>query len=464
MRMMHFFKAGFVASSLAIAIPAVAAYEIQTIDPEYIGFGSFDLEAGKVVWADFTDTWEVNFFDGQATSQLSNDDNSKSATGISNGTLFWTEAFRSNPAELMMYQGGALTAITQTGREKASFTYDAGQAAWFERIAGAFELFFYDGSQVQQVTSGGDFFPATSNSVFLQLDQGEIVFQAFADGVNSIFYWDGDSVNQLSSVGVNASLPDIENGVVVWISLDALGNQQVFRMVGGVTAQLTFDIDGLPKTDTQIKDGIISWEVITDSTATNSELWVMRNGETQKLTDSMASGRAQFDLGKVIWTEGEGGVASRIVENVNNETVVVHVGENPIGLKADGGFLVWREGLFPNSPAILLASPSDDGENPVDSVNAGPEHSSTQVTVDGSLTISASDWNAVGWTPSSLKFGITTTDGSPLSGVTVIDENGDAVALTDWWSVVSQVFTGEARYITIETAQSRELSVQWWTE
>ena len=463
MQMMHCFKAGFMASSLAIAMPA-AAYEIQAIDPEYIGFGGFDLEAGKVIWADFSDSWEVNFFDGQAITQLSNDANSKSATGISSGTIFWAEAFRSNPAELMMYQDGLLTAITQTGREKASFTYDTGQAAWFERVAGVFELFFYNGSQVQQVTSGGNFFPATSNSAFLQLDQGEIVFQAFADGVNSIFYWDGDSVNQVSPEGVNASLPDVENGVVVWIGLDASENQQVFKLVAGETAQLTFDIDGLSKTDTQIEDGIISWEVLTDSTATNSELWVIRNGETQKLTSSMANGRAQFDSGKVIWTEGEGGVASRIVENMNNETVVVHVGENPIGLKADGGFLVWREGLYPNSPAILLASPSDDVEPPADSVNAGPEHSSTLVTVDGSLTIMASDWNAVNWTPSSLKFGITTTDGSPLNGVTVIDENGDVIALSDWWSVVSQVFNGEARYITIETTQARELSVQWWTE
>ena len=453
-------------SLLGLAVQAQTgfAYTITTVDPDYIGFGSISLDAGQVVWSDFDDTWALNRFSEGQSEVIKSTDNSLMDTHQFNGDVFWTEAFRSNPKELFVHAGSEMM-LTQSGAEKAAFTYDGETAAWFERVNGAYELFFYNGAEVQQLTQGSTFFPATQSGEFLQLDNGLVAFQAFADDANSVFFWNGSEVLRLSPAGVPATMPDVEDGIVVWLQEDAQGVEEVYQYHNGVTAQLTFDGSALEKTDTQIAEGIVSWEVLTDSTSTNSELWILRDGQPQRLTSTMASGgRAQFDAGKIIWTEGEGGVASRIVENVDGETSVVHVGENPIGLKADGGFLVWREGLFPNSPAILLASPEDDVEPPAQSVNAGAEHSSTQVTVDGSLTIVASDWNAVDWTPSSLKFGITTTDGRPLNGVTVIDESGNAVAPSDWWRVVSQAFTGEARYITIETTEVRELSVQWWTE
>lgn len=438
------------------------AYTVTTVDPDYIGFGSISLDAGQVVWSDFDDAWSLNRYSNGQLEVIKTTDDTISDVHQFAGGVYWTEAFRSNPKELFALEGSELM-LTSSGAEKAAFTYDEGTAAWFERVNGAYELFYYDGANVQQLTQGSSFFPATQSSEFLQLDNGQVAFQAFADGTNSVFFYDGSELLRLSPVGVQATMPDVESGTVVWLQEDAAGVEEVYQYQSGVTTQLTADGSVLEKTDTQIANGIVSWETLNDSTGQSSTLWVLENGTVSMLSDTVAQGRAQFDAGKIVWTEGDGGAATRIVERSDGEIRVVHVGENPINLIADGGYLVWREGLFPNNPTIMLASPEDDKE-PGETVNVGPEHSSTPVSVDGSVTLVASEWSTIGWTPSRLTFGITPTDGRPLEGVTVIDEAGNTYSLGDWWQVVSQDFTGDPRMITIETSEPRELSVQWWVE
>lgn len=442
--------------------PIANAYTITTIDPEYIGFGSIALDAGQVLWSDFDELWTLNRYRDGQTTVLKTTDITLADVHASAGNIFWTEAFRSNPKELFNLAGSELM-LTNSGAEKAAFTYDGDTAAWFERVNGAYELFYFDGAAVQQLTQGSSFLPATQSADFLQLDNGQVAFQAFADGRNSVFFYDGNDLQRLSPVGVTATMPDVDNGTVVWLQEDAAGIEEVYQFQNGVTTQLTSDGSPLEKTDTQIADGVVSWESINDITGQSSTLWVLENGVATMLSDTVAQGRAQFDGGKIVWTEGEGGVATRIVERVAGETRVVHVGENPINLMADGGYLVWREGLYPNSPAIMLAAPDDISE-PTDTINVGPEHSSTPVSVDGAITLVASQWSVVNWTPTRLTFGITPTDGRSLAGVTVIDEAGNSYALGDWWQVVSQDFTGDPRMITIETSEPRELSVQWWVE
>ena len=438
------------------------AYTVTTVDPDYIGFGSISLDAGQVVWSDFDDAWSLNRYSSGQLEVIKTTDDTVSDVHQFAGSVLWTEAFRADPKELFALDGSELM-LTSSGAEKAAFTYDEGTAAWFERVNGAYELFYYDGTEVQQLTQGSSFFPATQSDEFLQLDNGQMAFQAFADGTNSVFFYDGSALQRLSPVGVQATMPDVENGTVVWLQEDAAGAEEVYQYQNGVITQLTADGNPLEKTDTQIAGGIVSWETLNDSTGQSSTLWVLENGVVTMLSDTVAQGRAQFDAGKIIWTEGEGGVATRIVERADGETRVVHVGENPINLIANGGYLVWREGLFPNNPSIMLASPEDDSE-PSETINVGPEHSSTPVTADGAITLVASEWSAVDWTPTRVTFGITPIDGRSLAGVTIIDEAGNSHALTDWWQVVSQDFTGDPRMITIETSEPRDLSVQWWVE
>ncbi|PCK06159.1 MAG: hypothetical protein COA42_17530 [Alteromonadaceae bacterium] len=462
-------KVATIAGAACFSHASLAGYTIEQVDFANVGFNAIDTENGQVLVAVAHDqfaSWKVSLYEDGNETLISDSSTKKDNVGISDGVYYWTENTNESAAtvdELYQFKNGNITQITNTGRKKQIFKYDGGQASWYEEVDGRRQVFYYDGSEVIQVTNISAGSLAVNNGRNLHLDNGEIAY-LFVDTSNvlSVYYWNGLESTLVSQPGVRAIRPNLEDGTIVWIA-DAPDSMcdEVYKYQDGLISQVTFDsstLNGCLKTNSQIKDGTISWQNWKDHTGQNFDLYIQDdNGAALRISDQFqGGGYAQFDNGKVYFTEGVSGTPSSIFEYDNGTTSLIHVGPNTVAMKAKDGHVIWREGF--DTLLVMLASP-----DLVDTdLNLGAEHSENFITVNGNTTVHASQWSGWNWTPTYLEVGIEAVDGLPLDGITVTDESGRTWDLSGNSGAVAQTFTWNSRNVVIHTETSRELKVLWW--
>ena len=359
---------------------------------------------------------------------------------------------------------GLITSVVSSANTKDGLTYDdAGNVAWVETLDSGNEIFFFDGTQITQVTSGHTNFAISGNDRTLQMVNGEIVWLESS----SIFKWDGSSALQVSPIGQQVvGWPSFDGETVVWTARDSQsGRTEVFSENNGTVSQVTNDgpTQVGVKFDAIIGDGLISYQVATSSIgALPDQLFIIENGTARQLTEQVVNS-VSIDAGKVVWTEGAAAdTPDALFEYIDGVTSEIDTGATRItGVDADDGFIIWNDiPDFPEPNELILATPN--ATEPGDEINLGSENTSTIINLDESRTLVASDWNYQNWTPTSLHFGFTSEDGMPLDGITVVGTDGVNHPLSSYWSTVREDFTGEPVSFTILAIPGRTIRIIWW--
>ncbi len=454
---------------------AHAAYTTQSFDDTQIkdAFASYDMEDGNIASVTFNNednTYAIKYFDGETFATIVESETIKTDVGLSNGVIFWTEDSFTPPIDtvekaLFQYKDGVITQITNDQFPKEGFTYNNGQAAWFQKESsnsapfGNKNVYVYNGETIIQVSDDADTVSKFDNNRrSIQMHNNEVVYVARG----AAYYWDGLSVNKISSDDVIVNLADIENGVIVYEGREQATNEEsVYKYQAGQTSIIGDDNNDdlfLSITDPQIEDGIISWEVLTDFTGQNSELYIIEDNQTVMLSSKLQNGRASVDNGKIVWMEGTSGTPHTIFEYQNGITTQVHAGANTVVIEADGGHIFWRERTNSSQHYYTLATPVIN----TNTLNLGEEFNKTAFTLDGETSVEITEFSDWSWQPTYLEFGIKAAEGESLDGIVALNQAGKEFALSSTWQRIPVTFSNELSSLTLKSTSAINLSLEWW--
>lgn len=454
------------ASAAAFSANAWSDYSFSSIPLGDNTTAAFDMEAGKVAKIDNSLLGtKIVLINGSTSITLEDNANFKSNVSLSNGTVFWTEqtAFNSqtSTATIELFSGvnGVTSQLTNTGNEKLGLTTHSGKAAWVENVGGTYQLFYYDGVNIQVLNTAGI---QLSANPLLMLDGNAIAFIATVGvgtqgAIKEIFSYDGFRFNQVTHGSVSVTSAALSNGVFAYVdaSFKHLPST-VKKFENGVSSIISPSNGTGGYLNPIIENGTIVWTQLTSQFTDQRNLFVYKNGQVTQLSQS-AINNPRMANGKILWTEGSNGLPSRVMQNVNGQTVQVKAAANPIGLDISGSYISFREnGTNGAAPALTLGSP-------VTAVDLGLSTSGKK-RIDlsqGNVTVKISQFVNPGFNARHVGFGFTSGDGLALDGIRVQDVSGISYPLNGWWASVVQTFSWQP--VTLEIKQAnRKINIEWW--
>jgi len=189
----------------------------------------YGSEAGKVT---------INYYDNGAIKQLNSkpvdyfaeyDEETHYLRRInSNGDVVWVGR-EDEKTGIFLYRNGVTTKISTVEQNKNPWINDNGQVVWEGYDGSHGQIYFYNGTQVVQLTDSSfdNASPAINN-------KGQIVWQ----GGSHIYIYDNSRTIQLSDNNMENVFPQIsENGHVVWLAKEWKDDRWYFRNVCLVTPQ-----------------------------------------------------------------------------------------------------------------------------------------------------------------------------------------------------------------------------------
>ncbi len=124
--------------------------------------------------------------------------------------------------------------------------------AWSARIDSDYEIFYFDGKDVTQITHNN------YDDLVVKISGSNIAWTGFCEGKEyyDLFFYDGESITQLTDSGIGVNYFSIYGNNVVW-SENVGNDDEIFFFNGNSTTQLTDNIfsDELP----QIHGSNIVW-------------------------------------------------------------------------------------------------------------------------------------------------------------------------------------------------------------
>ncbi len=179
---------------------------------------------GEVVWSgvDENGNYQVLFYDGTTTYQLTDDDNDNYMPQINNnGQVVWLGAGDIYFWDGIHPAGPTITRVTTTDYWENSYHInDNGEIVWYGGPGGVsmnYEIYFWDGNDSYQITDNtlGDHEPKINNN-------GRVVWNKFDGHDLEIYFWDGinpasPTTIQITNNTLSAQYQQINNnGQVVW--------------------------------------------------------------------------------------------------------------------------------------------------------------------------------------------------------------------------------------------------------
>ena len=185
------------------------------------------ISADGVLWNGHTGSWQVFFYNGTSTIQLTNED-SVDDEKLSGNRIAWrSEPDGENDYEVFVYDESTQTTtqLTDNNTGEASIDISGNNIVW---DGGG--IFLHDGVNTTQLASSG-FDPHVSGN--------QVVWEVYPGGTASeIKFYDGSTTTQLVYNDKNLWLHGIFDGNVVWSEWD--GNDwELFRFDGVNTSQIT---------------------------------------------------------------------------------------------------------------------------------------------------------------------------------------------------------------------------------
>ncbi|WP_136798707.1 TolB family protein [Desulfosediminicola ganghwensis] len=146
--------------------------------------------------------------------------------------------------DIYIYNSTIISQISKNSyKDWRAVINDKGHVAWSGYDGNDFEIYFYDGSSIIQVTDNDYDDPCSFYGYNLKINNsGQIVWSAYNGSGWEIFFYSGSSVIQITDNDDYDKDPQInDKGHIVWSTTlaDAPNNSEIFLYNGSTTTQLT---------------------------------------------------------------------------------------------------------------------------------------------------------------------------------------------------------------------------------
>jgi len=282
-----------VAQLAAAQIPP--RYEIIPIedDPDYNGRARMNNHSQVVYCVDYWTSRDVVLYDNGETIRLTDDPEWDSLPDINDsGQIVWARQVNGpdTPWQIMLLDGGQRTQLTFSDRDNSSPRINnQGHIVW-RRYMGEgdcgverMDLFFWDGSEVTQLTFSGEESEGIANQAPEINDLEQIVWTQY-DFCNDpwtsrIMQYSDGAITQVSpSEQTHPQAANLNNrGLITW-SLDG-----IWLWENGEVSMLTDWGGGAKPND---RGEIALSRSYPGDPVPSSELWLYRNGEFYQITDN----------------------------------------------------------------------------------------------------------------------------------------------------------------------------------
>lgn len=232
-----------------------------------------------------------------------------------------------------------------------------GYIVWFANDGSEDEIYFYDGTEIIQITDNSyfDWNPKINNI-------GQIVWTVHGISSGSeIFFYDGTSIIRLTDNDYDEYFPEInDNGQVVWSGFDEFWNYDLEIFLYDGTSVKNISNNDFADYNPQINDkGYVVWS------GDDGEVYLYDGTSVTKLPNSAYAENPQINNnGYVVW-EGWDGTDWEIFLYDGTKTIQItdnsHYDQNP--KISDSGYIVWGrrdliDGYYTDSE-IFLYNDSD---------------------------------------------------------------------------------------------------------
>jgi hypothetical protein len=266
------------------------------------------ISGSSIVWrgSDYDDR-EIFLYDGNRTTQLTNNDTYDSDPQVSNSHVAWINR-SGNDAEIVLHSRstGATTQITENRLLDDNLQISGSTIAWtttYPTEAYTTERdirFSINGAEASTVSSRidfDDFNPKISGS-FIAFERNQISGDA-EDGIYLYNITNGITSRLSSNSPNRISLGGISGSNVVWSEFDGNDNE-IFLFNGSQTIQLTNNnVDDL---DPQISSSNVVWQRWNEDEGRSIYLY---NGNTTTLLSSGDSKNARISGSNIVWQQNQ---------------------------------------------------------------------------------------------------------------------------------------------------------------
>ncbi|MHC4913217.1 MAG: TolB-like translocation protein, partial [Planctomycetota bacterium] len=188
-------------------------------------------------------------YDGNTVTQLTNNSYGDSDPRIYGSNVVWV-AKPWTRFQIFFYDGHSITQLTEYHGEIPEIY--GSNVVWEGWDGSDHEIFFYDGNTVIQLTDN------TYLDTQPQVHGSNIVWQGRTRSpYYDVFFYDGNTVTQLTDSGYGGQLPQVYGSNVVWVASDG-NDSEIFFYDGNTVTQLTNNSYG--DSDPQIYGSNVVWE------------------------------------------------------------------------------------------------------------------------------------------------------------------------------------------------------------
>ncbi|RAV98166.1 T9SS type A sorting domain-containing protein [Pseudochryseolinea flava] len=213
------------------------------------------ISDGVIVWGSSGKNYDVFSFDGNETTQITNDAADDAGPEICQGRVLWQKLVGAD-YEIFLYEEGSTTQLTDNAYDDGGGRISDELIAWVGYDGHDNEIFVYKDGEVKQITNND------VNDYDIRLSGSNLTWQSFTSGgsTGQVYYYTfgGEPENISAYTAYNSGNARISGNIVVF---DAYANdtynREVYLFNGTSTIQLSMDEgdDMLPV----IHDGYIAW-------------------------------------------------------------------------------------------------------------------------------------------------------------------------------------------------------------
>jgi hypothetical protein len=280
----------------------------------------------NVFWQEYIDgKHQTIFWDGSAIRCITDANHDCEEPHIWGTNAVWREYFGSTP-QIMLFNGTTTVQVKQNSNYCYGPRVSGSNVVWDEQISGVYSIMFFDGNNSRKISGGFDCDqPAIwdGNVVWLEADARIMLW----DGVSAVtiaqagsncsnlqisgtknvvwlesamplsagkvMFWNGSTVQQLSTSSASSTQPRIWDSNVVWIE-----NNQVKLWNGAVTIVLT--ANSKQKSDPAIWNNIVVWNEKPNGVSV-SLIYLWDGEKTIRFTDMAGCRVPSVSEGNIAW-------------------------------------------------------------------------------------------------------------------------------------------------------------------
>lgn len=207
--------------------------------------------------------------------------------------LAWN-GYRNNAVVTVYIEDLTSGARTDLGQGLSGFmgipSLSNGEVAWrvWDKVD-TFTINYWDGSTITEITSypAGDYampygYPPSYHSIEVQLENGTMAWAGWDGSDYEIYFYDGANIIQITDNDVDDFEAQLSNGQISWTQEEEPDGEWDVVYWDGANIVNVSDHPGFPDEDSHISNGIIAWSAY-DSTQYKRDIYVWDGSTTTKI-------------------------------------------------------------------------------------------------------------------------------------------------------------------------------------